>query len=116
MGSEHSQLKAAAAAIDARLKGRDHSGTTSRDFRTLIHGDFKSANLLFTQESKPVCAAYDFQYVGASSFDVARMLGSDAKSYKCVKHANSHVTDAMQGVCAPWAHAHISPAGMDSCD
>lgn len=70
MGSEHSKLRAAAAAIDARLKGKDQSGAPSQNFRTLVHGDFKSANLLFSQETNPVCAAYDFQYCGVSFFDV----------------------------------------------
>ena len=67
MGAEHRQLRAAAAAIDARLKGLDQSGAPSRDFRTLVHGDFKSANLLFSSDTNPVCAAYDFQYCGVCS-------------------------------------------------
>lgn len=64
MGSEHRELKAAAVAIDARLKGFDQEGKHSGDFRTLLHGDFKSANLLFSAGEAPVCAAYDFQYCG----------------------------------------------------
>ena len=64
MGPEHRELKAAAAAIDARLKGLDERGRPSGAFRTLLHGDFKSANLLFSAGDVPICAAYDFQYCG----------------------------------------------------
>ena len=38
MGAEHRQLKAAAAAIDARLKGLDQQGEAGGAFRTLLHG------------------------------------------------------------------------------
>ena len=68
MGSEHRELKAAAAAIDARLKGLNQRGEASRAFRTLLHGDFKSANLLFSSGEAPTCAAYDFQYCGVFPF------------------------------------------------
>ena len=64
MGAEHKHLKAAAAVIDARLKGLDSQGVPSPAFRTLLHGDFKSANLLFSSGESPTCAAYDFQYSG----------------------------------------------------
>jgi Ser/Thr protein kinase RdoA (MazF antagonist) len=32
-------------------------------FRTLLHGDFKAANILHSADGTQ-CAAYDFQYVG----------------------------------------------------
>eukprot|EP00241_Pyramimonas_parkeae_P005453 CAMPEP_0114239462 /NCGR_PEP_ID=MMETSP0058-20121206/8480_1 /TAXON_ID=36894 /ORGANISM="Pyramimonas parkeae, CCMP726" /LENGTH=348 /DNA_ID=CAMNT_0001351659 /DNA_START=278 /DNA_END=1324 /DNA_ORIENTATION=- len=58
IGSEWNRLKAAAKAINWRVKGGD-----SNRFRTLIHGDFKAANILHSSDGKR-CAAYDFQYVG----------------------------------------------------
>jgi Ser/Thr protein kinase RdoA (MazF antagonist) len=54
---EWADLKSAAAFIDRELKGN------SGKFRTLCHGDFKSANIVHTADGTK-CAAYDFQYVG----------------------------------------------------
>lgn len=43
--------------VSARLQRRENTGTT------LMHGDCKSANIVFAQTA-PACALYDFQYVG----------------------------------------------------
>ncbi|KAL0483616.1 hypothetical protein AKO1_011480 [Acrasis kona] len=61
-GREWSKLKAHSSKIDKFLKGQ-HDGTTSDSHFTLLHGDAKSANILFSS-SKDSCAMYDFQYVG----------------------------------------------------
>ena len=45
IGAEWARLKAAARALDWRVKG----GGSGR-FRTLLHGDFKAANILHSQD------------------------------------------------------------------
>ena len=51
---------------------------------TIIHGDFKNANILFSK-SGDVCAAVDFQYCGQSygARDLAMLLvvGIDLRKY-----------------------------------
>lgn len=63
-------------------------GRWASSFRTLIHGDFKSANLFFRETTdedsvlhESVCAV-DFQYTGhgLGAFDVAYFLYPDARS------------------------------------
>lgn len=72
IGREWAALKGAAHELDARL--------AATPFRSLCHGDFKTANLLFSDPGRgPVrCAAYDFQYCGSGSGmrDVAYLLAS----------------------------------------
>lgn len=95
-------LKRHAAAIDAALRGEFGGGDTDdgdggdsgscsggrtggsggrkpgrRRFRTLCHGDFKSANVMFSADGR-AAAAYDFQYVGfgLGAKDVAYLLVS----------------------------------------
>ncbi|KAJ3088252.1 hypothetical protein HDU96_004196, partial [Phlyctochytrium bullatum] len=48
-----------------------------RHYRTLVHGDFKSENLLF-DATRTTCAAYDFQYVGTGfgAQDIAYLLAN----------------------------------------
>ena len=60
MGGEYAALKRAAKQIDEALKSEPQ-------FQTLVHGDFKAANLLFSSGDTVACAAYDFQYVGGGS-------------------------------------------------
>ncbi len=64
-----SPLKAAAAALDARLN--------RARYKTLVHGDAKVANFCFAAQGAEV-AAVDFQYVGGGCGmkDVAYFLGS----------------------------------------
>ncbi|KAL4457903.1 hypothetical protein ABPG75_012768 [Micractinium tetrahymenae] len=73
IGREWRALQAAAHELDRRLQ--------ETPWRTLCHGDFKSANLQFSDSrSAPVCAAVDFQYCGGGSGlkDVAYLLASAA--------------------------------------
>lgn len=69
IGSEWAELRQVAEEIDAQLRGRENkSDTSTGQFRTLIHGDSKAANILFgpvkTGDEPPECALYDFQYCG----------------------------------------------------
>ena len=79
MGSNWQDLKEAAQKIDHAIRGMKNSNSSSSSgkYRTLVHGDFKSANLMFTADCSE-CAAYDFQYCGAGYGvrDVAYMLCS----------------------------------------
>eukprot|EP01036_Dinobryon_divergens_P033520 gene33520-43321_t len=65
------RLKLAAHAIAERLEAPGKSGPGW----TIIHGDFKNANILFSK-SGDVCAAVDFQYCGQSygARDLAMLL------------------------------------------
>jgi hypothetical protein len=74
-------LRAAAAAIDARLSGARH--------RTLVHGDAKVANFCFADVG-PGVAAVDFQYVGGGcgAKDVAYFLSSALDNRGLEAHAD----------------------------
>lgn len=84
MGPEWSRLKVAAAAISDRLKPLD----VREPGYTIIHGDFKSANLLFSSDSLE-CAGIDFQYTGEGycARDLAMFMvcavGFDEDSLTC---------------------------------
>lgn len=69
-------LQQAAPEIDRLLKMG--GGPGCEKFRTIVHGDFKAANLAFSSSSNPVCCAYDFQYCGGGlgAKDVAYLLCS----------------------------------------
>lgn len=81
MGGEWKQLKDAAHSIADELK----TGPS-----TLLHGDPKSANFLFDDETEggPVCAAYDFQYTGYGEpmKDVVYLLTSSVSSCVLGQH------------------------------
>jgi hypothetical protein len=70
------ELKAAAAKLDARLK--------QCRFQTLVHGDAKLANFVFSNDAKRV-AAVDFQYVGqgCGMKDVIMLLSSAVPTEQC---------------------------------
>jgi len=73
---EGTQLHAFAGLLDARLqRGK---------YQTLVHGDAKLANFLFSQDHDKV-AAVDFQYVGrgCAMKDVAYFIGSCMSSSEC---------------------------------
>ena len=46
MGGEWLELKRVAHEVDRQLKGGQPDGTISPQFRTLVHGDMKAANIL----------------------------------------------------------------------
>jgi aminoglycoside/choline kinase family phosphotransferase len=76
MGGQWQALKDAAADIDRRLR--------ECRFKTVCHGDFKSANLLFNvgNDGSVRCGAYDFQYVGSGSGmkDVVYLFASSVQA------------------------------------
>jgi len=80
-------LQQAAPAIDRLLKMGGSPGCEK--FRTIVHGDFKAANLAFSNittssstHQPPVCCAYDFQYCGGGlgAKDVAYLLCSSVSA------------------------------------
>jgi len=70
------ELKQAASALDELLK--------QCRFQTLVHGDAKLANFVFSSDSKRV-AAVDFQYVGqgCGMKDVMMLLSSTVPTEQC---------------------------------
>lgn len=65
MGREWADLKEAARQLDRALKGfaAPNDVEPTGLYRTLVHGDCKSENILFSEDGGR-CAMYDFQYVG----------------------------------------------------
>lgn len=59
------------------LKGMRPDGSKAPIHRTLLHGDAKSANFMFSSDCS-ACAAYDFQYCGEGFGvrDVAYLIAS----------------------------------------
>jgi thiamine kinase-like enzyme len=96
-----SQLRGVADQVDAVLKGQRADGSETNCHQTLVHGDFKSANLLWNGGK---CCAYDFQYVGkglgvrdlaymfASAVDID-VLEADGGEEQLLRHYHS----ALQG-------------------
>lgn len=75
-------LKKAAVSLDAKLE--------NCQFKTLVHGDAKVANVCFSQNSQDV-AMVDFQYVGrgCGMRDVAYFLGSALTESECKQYASN---------------------------
>jgi len=80
------ELKAAAAALDARLRGAR--------YQTLVHGDAKLANFCFSENGERV-AVLDFQYVGGGCGmkDVAYFIGSCLDEAAC-EHQEASLLDS----------------------
>ena len=78
------QLRAAAAPLDAALRGCR--------FQTIVHGDAKAANFCFGDDD---VAAVDFQYVGGGCGiqDVAYFLSSCLDDGACEQHAGRHLDE-----------------------
>lgn len=76
------ELRAAAAPLDAALRGCRH--------RTVVHGDAKVANFCFGEDD---VAAVDFQYVGGGCGvqDVAYFLSSCLDDAQCEQHAERYL-------------------------
>jgi len=104
-------LRKAAAAIDARL--------SSARFQTLIHGDAKPANFLFSRDGRRV-AAVDFQYVGGGCGvkDLAYLMAGEDQGtvkrsldhyFRALRHAAPEADlDALEAewrALYPWAWA-----------
>lgn len=72
---------------DLALKGVQPNGKQSAKHRTLVHGDFKSENVLFNADATQ-CAAYDFQYCGEGFGvkDVAYMFCSSLDEDVLMQH------------------------------
>ncbi|MCH2107916.1 MAG: ecdysteroid 22-kinase family protein [Polyangiaceae bacterium] len=103
-----SPLKAAAASIDAKLKGAR--------FQTWIHGDAKIANFCLPEdwlqevEEEIGVAAVDFQYVGAGAgiVDIAYFFSSiwnDEGCEKYVPEALDYYFDALVQELPQWSQA-----------
>ncbi|KAJ3106356.1 hypothetical protein HDU96_008247, partial [Phlyctochytrium bullatum] len=80
------RLKLAAPALHELLAhshctSKTRPSTPVRRYRTLVHGDFKSENLLF-DATRTTCAAYDFQYVGTGlgAQDIAYLLATSVET------------------------------------
>lgn len=91
MGSKYQRLKAAAHELDRRLRGERPDGSKDPRFRTLVHGDFKSANLLFSTQAPVSCAAFDFQYCGEG--------GSSAPSPADEEYSSAHLRSCVLFTC-----------------
>lgn len=78
------ELKTAAPSLDAKL--------ANCQFKTLVHGDAKLANVCFSPDYSDV-AMVDFQYVGKGCGirDVAYFLGSALTESECHRHAEELV-------------------------
>ena len=81
---EDGSLKQAASRIDDQLN--------NVRFKTIVHGDAKSANFCFSESGKAV-AAVDFQYVGGGCGmkDVAYFLGSCMDEDACERYEQQYL-------------------------
>jgi hypothetical protein len=77
-------LKQAASRLDDQLN--------NARFKTIVHGDAKSANFCFSESGKAV-AAVDFQYVGGGCGmkDVAYFMGSCMGEEACERHEKHYL-------------------------
>jgi len=99
-------LADAAEQIDAYLKGE--AGDSVRDHMTVVHGDFKEANLLFSADGSR-CAAHDFQYCGGG-------LGAKDIAYLFCSGLGSGLLPAREGELLAHYHgeltARLGPRGL----
>ncbi len=93
MGGEWRDLQRAAHEIDHQLKGGQPDGSSSSSssspqFRTLVHGDMKAANILFSPGRPLQCAAYDLQYCGGGYGvkDIVYLLASSVEASVVQQH------------------------------
>ena len=81
---QFSHLKSEAHHLDKRLQGwiyKDSTWIKTDKFKTLVHGDVKDENILFSSDWSR-CALYDFQYVGEGypTVDLVYFLTSSVDS------------------------------------
>jgi aminoglycoside phosphotransferase (APT) family kinase protein len=89
-GRDWRELQQSAQAIDNTLRGLRADGgacAASGRFQTLVHGDFKSENILLSADGS-AAAAYDFQYCGAGlgAKDVAYLFCSSLDADVLQRH------------------------------
>ena len=101
-----SELHRFASLLDARLR--------YAPFSTLVHGDAKLANFLFTQDRSAV-AAVDFQYTGrgAAMKDVAYFIGSCLTGSEC-ERMEAAVLDVYFDALRPALSAEIDGGALES--
>ncbi len=102
---KYKRLLRCAPALEARLKGvvfeRGQRRYSPR-YLTLIHGDFKPANLQFSRDGSR-CVAYDFQYVGRGygAVDVCYLLHPDGlHEQEMVRYYHQALQAALAPGCA----------------
>jgi hypothetical protein len=126
IGVEWKRLKNAASIIAILLRDGTHRSDCNLH-RTVIHGDFKSPNMLFSQSchGSYVCAAVDFQYCGGSYGvrDVVKLVVSSMDMPSRMTPAQ--FAEAEQTVLRlyhsrllsyiPQYHPELALSGADSC-
>ncbi len=88
IGAEWRDLQRVAGEIDRQLKGGQPDGSISLQFRTLVHGDMKAANILFAFGRPLQCAVYDLQYCGGGygMKDIVYLLASSTDASVVQQH------------------------------
>ncbi len=103
---EGTRIHRFASFLDARLR--------FGEFSTLVHGDAKLANFLFSNDGTQV-AAVDFQYVGRGSAmkDVAYFIGSCLSGLECERQEEA-VLDSYFAALRPRLPAHVESEAIES--
>jgi len=100
-------LAGAADAVDLYLKAKG-AGADNAEHMTVVHGDFKQENLLFSSDGQR-CAAHDFQYCG-------RGLGAKDIAYLFCAGLSSQLLPAHEEELLQHYHtelmARLAPAGL----
>lgn len=105
---KNQRILRSAPALDARLKGvvfDKGERHYSPRYQTLVHGDFKPANIQFSPDGRH-CVAYDFQYAGRGygAIDVCYLLYPNGLDNRALLH---HYHQALSAALAP---EHTAPS------